>query len=263
MIDLHTHALWGLDDGPGTPEESVWLGSAAVESGTRRLAATPHLRADFPGVRVEELAARCGELNGRLRANGVPLEVVSGAEVDFVWAQTASPEALRLASYGGRGTDLLLETPYRALTPAFEAVVFRLATLGFRTLLAHPERNPTYQQEPEALARLVRRGALVQVTARSLVPARGERSRSRAHRLAAALVRDGLAHVLASDAHEPAGRRSPDLSPGVAAAARLAPGHAEWMVTEAPAAILAGEPLPAAPRARPRRGGLLRRVLGS
>jgi protein-tyrosine phosphatase len=248
VIDLHTHVLPGLDDGPSTIGESLALARAAAVEGTRTLAATPHLRHDHPNVRVEVLADRCGALGRQLEERDIPLRVVSGAEVDYEWALAASAEELRLASYGQRGSDLLLEIPYAPITPAFDGALFRLAGLGFRVLLAHPERNPTFQRDPERLEGLVRRGALVQLTADSLLDS-GLRRRPAA-RLAVRLVERGLTHALASDAHAARGRRSPELRGGVAAADRIRSGRGTWMVTDAAAAILAGEPLPRAPAAR-------------
>ncbi len=72
---------------------------------------------------------------------------------------------------------------------------------------------------------------------------------------ARALVEEGLAHVIASDSHSATGSGRRPLSAGVEAAAAISPGRARWMVEDAPAAILAGEPLPPAPSepARPRR----------
>jgi len=201
-------------------------------------------------VRLGELAERCEELNARLAEASVGLRVVAGGEVDALWGQAASDDELRLASYGQRGGDLLLETPYGPLPDGFEELLFRLGLRGFRVLLAHPERNPTLQREPERLAEMVGRGALVQVTALSL--ARSDRG-SRSRRLALDLVERGHAHVIASDSHS-ADWRAPDLSAGLAAAAKVAPARAQWMVNEAPAAILAGEPLPEPPPERSRRG---------
>lgn len=250
MIDLHSHVLPGIDDGPLTTDESIALARACADDGTRTLVATPHLRHDFPAVRVEEIADRCRVLEEHLAGGEGSLEIVPAAEIDYEWAQTATREELTLASYGQRGTDVLLETPYAPITVAFEGVLFRLARLGFRVVLAHPERNPTFQMDPSRLQALVRRGALVQLTAGSLT----ERGRRRpSARLAGRLVERGLAHVIASDAHTAASWRQPDLSRGVAAAERIAPGLGEWMVTEAAAAILAGESLPAAPSGRRRR----------
>ena len=86
------------------------MARAAVAAGTKMIAATPHLRADFSAVHVEELAERCERLRGVLARAEIPLHVVSGAEASLLWSLRASDEELTLASYGGRGTDLLVET---------------------------------------------------------------------------------------------------------------------------------------------------------
>jgi protein-tyrosine phosphatase len=237
VIDLHCHLLPGIDDGPPDMQESVALATAAARAGIHTIAATPHFRPDHPGVRPEELADRCAEVSAALNAATIDVAVVTAAEVDVTTALWASDEELRLASYHQAGAYLLVETPYTGLPEAFEDWLFTIATRGFRILLAHPERNATFQRHPSRLENLVRRGTLVQVTAASLL---GER-RSRTRAFAERLVERGLVHVLASDSHRGAGWREPDLSLGVAAAAAIDPVRAEWMVTDAPAAILAGE----------------------
>jgi protein-tyrosine phosphatase len=246
VIDLHTHVLPGVDDGAPDVAAAVQLARDAAAAGVTVLAATPHLRDDHPGVVAGELAGRVQALRDALA--GVPIELVEGAEVDLGRALAADAEELRLASYGQRGTDLLVETPYGGLPPAFEDLLFRVAARGYRVLLAHPERNRDFQREPRRLAALAERGTLLQVTAASL--AEGRR-RSSTRRLAHALVAEGVAHVIASDDHGGGWRAS--LADGVAAAARSAPARARWMVTEAPAAILAGAPLPPLPHERARR----------
>ena len=73
-------------------------------------------------------------------------------------------------------------------------------------------------------------------------------------------MREGIAHVIASDTHGAGGGRA-SLADAVAALRNEAPLRARWMVTDAPAAILAGDPLPPPPPAeRTRRSlfGLLR-----
>jgi protein-tyrosine phosphatase len=126
---------------------------------------------------------------------------------------------------------------------------------GYGLLLAHPERNPSLQGDPERVVELAARGILLQVTAASLLR---RRRRSATTRLARALVERGHAHVLASDAHRAAGSRAP-LSAGLQVARELTGTRADSMVMDAPAAILAGE-RPALPAASPgRRGGWLRR----
>jgi protein-tyrosine phosphatase len=260
VIDLHSHLLPGIDDGAPDLEHAVDLARAAADQGTRVLAATPHLRTDFPDVRAEELAARCDEMRSAIRDAGIELEVVQGGEAGVMWAVNASDDELREGSFGARGTDLLVETPYGPLNDTFEQLLFTLPARGFRLLLAHPENNPTFQRDPERLHELVDRGVLLQVTARSLI--RSDR-RKGPRALAEALVRDGLASALASDAHSGHHLRPPALGAGAEAAAEIVgQARARWLVQDAPAAILAGEPLPESPPAEvaPKRGGLLGRL---
>ncbi|HWK25979.1 MAG TPA: CpsB/CapC family capsule biosynthesis tyrosine phosphatase [Solirubrobacter sp.] len=243
MIDLHSHVLPGLDDGSPDLEAALALAREVAASGVRVLAATPHLRADFPDVRVSELPARVRALQAAVDAAGLDLRIALGGEVDLLWAQGVEDDTLRAVTYDARGTDLLVETPYGELPPLFEDLLFRIRVRGFRVLLAHPERNPSFQRDPARLLRLVENDLLVQLTAASVVGG------GRAAKLAARLIADGHAHVIAGDLHRPNGSRA-----GLRAAVEHAGARAEWMVTDAPAAILEGAPLPPAPTgAAPRR----------
>lgn len=254
MIDLHNHVLPGLDDGPADVEGSVALATAAAAAGIRVLAATPHLREDHPAVVLTELPQRVERLGKELRRRGLDVTLVSGAEVATTRAMGMSDDELRAVTLAGNGRDLLLETPYGALPDSYERLVERLTSRGFRILAAHPERNPTLQSDPSRLGRLVEAGLLVQVTAAGLAGPR--RSRSRA--LALTALERRWAHVIASDAHS-AHWRPPELLPGLAAAAKRLPALAaelQWMVEDAPRAILEGRPLPP----RPPRGEARRRA---
>jgi protein-tyrosine phosphatase len=255
LIDLHCHLLPGVDDGPRSLSESIELARALEADGVGTVAATPHVRDDHPDVVPTELAGRCAELQDALESQGVELRVVPGGELDLGRAVAAEDAELRLVSLGQRGDLLLVETPYGDLTPLFEEQLFELELRGYRILLAHPERNPTFHAAPGRLAAVAERGILLQVTAGSLVR---RRRRSPTSRLARTIVRSGLAHVLASDAHG-RGLERESLSAGLEVARGLAGERADLMVTEIPAALLAGRPLPAAP-ANPPAAGLLRRL---
>src|SRR5215208_1320585 len=109
MIDLHTHVLPGIDDGPADVDGSLELLAAAVEEGIATLAATPHVRPDHPDVIPAELAPRTAELAASAARAGLDIELVSGGEVDLTWAQQVDDDVLRAASFGGQGHDLLVE----------------------------------------------------------------------------------------------------------------------------------------------------------
>lgn len=71
-----------------------------------------------------------------------------GGELDLDWIRAASDRDLRLVSFGQRGTDLLVEVPYGPLPDDFREPLVDLRDLGYRLLLARPERNPTFRDSP-------------------------------------------------------------------------------------------------------------------
>lgn len=251
-VDIHAHVLHGIDDGPSDLEQSLSLIRAAAESGTATIASTPHLRSDFPDVHTNELADRCEALRRAIGGERIPIEVVSAAEVSVVWALEASDEELALASYGQRGTDLLVETPTSQL-PGLDRVLYQLHAKGYRVTLGHPERSRYFQRDDAPLRDLIDQGNLLQVNAGSLLRSNGD---ARAGRFARKLVSEGLAHVIASDGHRATSWRAVTvLGAAVDAAAELiGPERAQWMAEGVPAAIVSGVRLPAAPPVIGQRG---------
>ena len=256
MIDLHSHVLPGIDDGPADVAGSLEALEAAAREGTITLAATPHVRPDHPDVIPAELGGRTRDLAAEVERAGIEIELVAGGEVDLVWAQQATTTTCARCRSGSAATTCSWRRPTASYNERFEDQLFKLGLRGFRILLAHPERSPTFQHDRRRLATLVDHGILLQVTAVSLS---STERRSRSRKLARDLVREGLAHVIASDTH---GGHIPrtGLREGVEAATELAPRRAQWMVTDAPAAILAGRSA-AAGAAGARRGRRLPRLL--
>jgi protein-tyrosine phosphatase len=240
VIDLHTHVLPGLDDGARTLAEARALALEAAAHGVTALAATPHVRDDYP-TRPEEMEDAVAELRQDFVQHGVPVEVLHGAEIalDLLWM--IPPPELRRLTLAQTGRYLLLEVPYRGWPLALESAVKRLIELGVTPLLAHPERNPDVQDRPDRVRGVVEAGALVQVTAASI-----EGSRDRAAQAAARrLLELDCVHVLASDSHGPHIPRQ-GLDEAVAALGDAA--LAKYLTEDVPAAIVAGVPVPDRPQ---------------
>jgi protein-tyrosine phosphatase len=248
VIDLHSHVLPGVDDGPETLAGSLEILRAAAEDGIARIAATPHVRDDYPTT-AEAMERGVAELNAAARAAGIAVEVLTGGELDREFAHSLDDETLRRFGLGGNPGVLLLEFPYYGWPPELRELVFRLGVRGFQVVLAHPERNGDVQQSPGRLKELVDAGVLVQLTAGSLDGRLGRQSAA----CARTLLDEELAHLIASDAHAPAIR-----AVGMTSAAETV-GDAElahWLTHDVPAALVAGSPPPARPRAQ--RAGRLR-----
>jgi protein-tyrosine phosphatase len=240
VIDLHSHVLPGIDDGPETIEGALALARAAVAAGTRTIVATPHVSWRYPNT-AEVILPLAQQLRERLAAEGLDLELRSGAEIAMTRIGEVPPEELPRLSLGG-GPWLLIEPPFAPVASGIEKTLKELQRRGHRILLAHPERCPTFHRDPRLLESLVAAGVLTSLTAGSLVGAFGETVR----RFALALVQQELVHNVASDTHDDL-HRSPGISAEIERAG-LEP-LAEWLTDAVPAAILAGaETIPPRPQ---------------
>jgi protein-tyrosine phosphatase len=243
VIDLHSHILPGLDDGPDALEGSLAMARAAVAGGTHVIAATPHINHHF-AVDPMQIPERVAQLNASLRSEGIPLEVVKGGEIAIPTLARLDAEALHTLRLGD-GPFLLLEAPLAPVTAPIDELVLEQRRKGHQVLLAHPERSLYFHQHPERLATLVEGGVRTSITAGALVGRFGETVRKFTLRLFA----EGLVHDVASDAHD-AARRPPQLLEGFERGDLDLPGlleQADWYARAAPAAMLAGEALPEAP----------------
>jgi protein-tyrosine phosphatase len=243
VIDLHCHVLPALDDGPGTMPEAIAMAAAASAAGTSTMVATPHIDHHWR-VRPEAIPQRAAALQAALHDEGIALQILIGGEIALSRLVDLSAEQLRGVRLGD-GPYLLIESPLDNAAGDFDALLLRIRARGESIVLAHPERSPLFQQQPERLASLVEEGLLCSVTTGSL---RGDFGRL-VRRFTIEMLRDGLVHNVASDSHDhlyrPPGLREAledleDELPGIA-------GQSEWLTRLAPAAILVGERLPPRP----------------
>jgi len=237
VIDLHCHILPALDDGALDLADSVAMARVAERDGIAVVCATPHIRSDHD-VRIEELPPRVAELQSELDERGVSVRIARGGEVSQLAADGLSVEQLRAVSLDGGGWVLLEPAP-GPLADELPALVERLAARGARTLLAHPERHAGADFE-QRLCALAARGCLLQWTADFIAQRDAGDPEDHVLRLA----REGLVHLLSSDAHSSHGGRPLRLSAGYQRLREVCPPErVEWIAHAAPAAILRGEPV--------------------
>ncbi len=236
MIDLHSHILPGVDDGAHQLEDALRMLRVAVDDGVRVQMLTPHIHIGRYPNTAESLRVAFEEFQREVTAAGIEVELRLAAELRI------GPELVGLAKQDGLPflgvldgrRVMLMEFPHSSIPAGSENMVEWLLQRDILPMIAHPERNQALQRRPAKLEPFVRAGCLLQVTAGSLTGHFGPRARQLAERLLAA----GRVAVLATDAHNLA-YRPPDLSAGVAAAARLIGDEAaRRMVWDTPRALL-------------------------
>ncbi len=221
------------------------MARSAVADGVRVVAATPHVREDYP-TRAAQMERGVVEVREALAAEGIDIELLAGGEIALDQLDLLEPDELARFGLGGNPRCLLLEFPYFGWPLNLETRVFEVGRNGFAVVLAHPERNAEVQAAPERLRRLTDQGVLVQLTSASLDGRLGQTTKRSALRL----LDLGMAHLIASDAHTPEVRAA-GMSSAADAVRDVA--LARWLTEDMPAAIAAGEVTPPRPAPTQRR----------
>ena len=237
MLDLHSHLLHSIDDGPKDVQSSVEMIQLAAELGYTTLVATPHLLEPLDRAYDARVDERVRELEPHGSARGVSLR--RGFEVRLtadIGRRLQAGEAISLA--GSR--TVLVELPFSGWPIYTEQALFDVRASGFIPLLAHPERYEAAVERPQLILDLHQRGVMMQVTTGSLAGLFGKRSKS----LAEELLREGAVDILASDAHS-AGRRFVSVAEGLVRARQIVGAERVRQLTvDNPTALLTDRPLP-------------------
>jgi protein-tyrosine phosphatase len=245
MTDIHSHILWGVDDGPATLEEAVRMCHASASDGISCMVATPHA---FDGVhtthRVNFLETRVKEMNEQLGGNP---QVKLGCELRMNHDIVKQVCVDRTAPTLGSGPYVLIEFPHYVVPVGSERVFFELMTNSFKPIIAHPERNRTLMAEPQRFYSMVESGVLGQMDAGSITGKFGAKT----EKTARLMLEHGLIHFIASDCHNMR-NRLPGLSEATAEVAELVGQDvAKSISADNPGAAVDGKPLPWRPQPVP------------
>lgn len=236
MVDIHSHILSGLDDGAESLEESLVMARLAVASGIRHMAATSH--GNYYDYTLEEYRESFERLQRELAKEKIPLKLYPGMEIFLDEDAAFMVQRKELLSLNH--TDyLLVEFPFDESEGNVLRRLRQLQKEDWRIVLAHPERYIFVQNDPEFAYYLADQGYVLQINGGSVLGDFG----SRCQRMALQLMDDGIAGVIASDAHDTE-YRSPDMN-------RLMefldqnfdPAEVKLWISENPSRILKGMPV--------------------
>ena len=209
MIDIHSHILPGIDDGPKDMEMSIKMLKLAEEKGTKTMIATPHYIKSIYENHYDEVFALHQELKLAALAAGIKVEILLGQEVmlDKYSLELCKEKKLR----GINGTSyLLIEFPMDKLPKDALDLIYELRLLDIKPIIAHPERYEYIYEEPVMMNDFIEEGCVFQINTGSLQGLFGKKVQN----CAKLLVREGLANFIASDAHS-INRRCPGIIEGI------------------------------------------------
>lgn len=137
-VDMHSHVLPGIDDGAQTPEESIVLIKKMMELGIKKIIATPHVMADYYKNTPETIGNALNILKAELINQNINIEVEAAAEHYFDETFEARVDNRKLLTMGDNYA--LFEFSFINQPPNAVEVIMKMKELGYRPILAHPER---------------------------------------------------------------------------------------------------------------------------
>lgn len=203
--DIHNHSLWGVDDGSGSEQTTEQMLLMAAKDGISEIILTPHHQPGRFQASMEELIQKKKRLEEKFSDGNCKLGLYLGSEI---WYYDGCMEQLEAGAVSTMADSryILTEFSTSANYDYIRQAVYQFTSHGYFPILAHVERYKSLQKA-SLIEELAEAGAYIQVNAGSILGARGFLIKSYCKKL----MKEGLLHFVASDAHDTE-RRRPLLS---------------------------------------------------
>lgn len=188
MIDIHSHILWGVDDGAYSLETSKALILQCIEQGVDCVICTPHQnRIDH---RAEILRREFGILQQQV--TNLPIRLYLGAEILYYTGMVKDLAKGDLLTLGDTNY-VLIEFPVTCTVDDICSAVYELVIADYKPIVAHIERYSNLTKDDYFAIK--DEGCLIQINAGSF----GKKAIEKKIKY---LLKNGLVDFIASDCHD-------------------------------------------------------------
>lgn len=243
MIDIHSHIIFGVDDGSADEAMSLAMLKKATISGTQAIFATSHVLQAGEHPSWANLLEGTAKLRALAKEQALKLDIYSGSEVFMDWdlldeLAVNGSYCLNGEQFGKQAnTYILVELPMHFIPEYADDFWYELRLKGVIPILAHPERYPELMAKTDKLLAWRKEGLLLQCNAGSFAGFFGEH----AERAAKLLLKNKLVDFIGSDAHRAEGRDT-DMRAGTQVMRELAGEEELKRITEEnPQRLISGE----------------------
>ena len=201
MIDIHSHIVFDVDDGPKTIEDSRTLLEESYRQGVRTIISTSHRRKgmfETPEAKIEENFKQVQELAKEIADD---LTILYGAEIYYtsdILDKLEQGKIPRLADSQYALIEFSMITPYKEIHTALSNVL----RLGVTPVVAHIERYHCLENDEKKVRDLINMGCYTQINSSSVLKPKlfGDTYKFMKKRAQFFLEKD-LVHFVASDMH--------------------------------------------------------------
>lgn len=194
MVDIHSHILYGVDDGAESLEEAAAMLKEAKRQGISSVVLTPHYRYGMFSFPAEQIKKHFYQLNSYAENIGIKLYLGTEYHIDSQCvARLRQGRCLTLAG----SPYVLAEFSYRTTCKFMRNSVNELLTYGYIPVIAHVERYRELRSHPGYIEELRELGAWIQVNADAVLGKEGRNTK----RFTKKLLKKDWVDVIASDSH--------------------------------------------------------------
>ncbi len=173
MIDIHSHILPEVDDGPKSWDVSVAMCRMAAADGITHMVATPHAndRYHYDREYLKGVLAHLQQLVG----DTIKLSLGCDFHLSYDNLQDAFSNPTRYVIEGSQ--YMLVELSNYSVPPQTTDSFLKLGDCGMTAIITHPERNPIVRESPQRIVEWAEQGCVVQMTGSALTGFWGEHVR--------------------------------------------------------------------------------------
>ncbi|NQN51849.1 tyrosine protein phosphatase [Streptococcus suis] len=201
MIDIHSHIIFGVDDGPKTIQESLELIGEARKQGVRIIVATSHRRKGMFETPEKVIMSNFMELKAAVAQVYPETTLCYGGELYYTKDIINKLDRKKVPTINGTQNVLIefsMNTPWKEIQEAVNEVIL----LGLTPVIAHIERYDALAFKGERVAELIDKGCYTQVNSSHVLKPHliGDPAKTFKKRVQYFLEND-LVHCVASDMH--------------------------------------------------------------
>ena len=176
MTDIHSHIIFGVDDGSKSIEESLELLSNMKKAGFDNVIMTPHYIAGASySAKNDEKLEKLNILRDAVKKAGIDIGLYLGNEIfinDHIVEDIKDGKTYTL----NNTKYLLFELPFHNQILGLEDILYEIKIQGYIPILAHPERYSYLQNNYHLVDELKESGLLFQCNYSSILGGYGKAS---------------------------------------------------------------------------------------
>lgn len=207
--DIHTHILYGVDDGAKDLKDSMELITEEWEQGVNRIIMTPHYGPKFGCPDRKLLENRFAKIQEEASKYYPDMELYLGSELYYqsnTIQDLKDGKALTLAGSKYVLVEFGVNDSYSKILQAIQDFIYA----GYLPIIAHVERYEALRQHLDRAKELVKTGAYLQVNAASFLGGFLNKTTAFCNKL----LKEDLVYFIASDCHD-LKNRCPNIAEGL------------------------------------------------